>query len=101
MFDALARLADRRPGRVGLFAIAFFLLAGAVGGGVADHLDPYGADDPTTETVEAREQLEDAGYRIPGVLVVFEDAPVAKPSTRRRVGGARTRAARPTETSPR
>jgi uncharacterized membrane protein YdfJ with MMPL/SSD domain len=85
MFDALARLADRRARRVGLFAIAFFLLAGALGGGVAERLDPYGADDPSTEAVESREQLEDAGNRIPAVLVVVENAPVAQPSTRRRV----------------
>jgi hypothetical protein len=57
MFDALARLADRRARRVGLFAIAFFLLAGALGGSVADRLDPYGADDPGTEAVQAREAL--------------------------------------------
>ena len=85
MFDALARLADRRPGRVGLLAIAFFLLAGALGGSVADRLDPYGADDPSTEAVEAREQLQDAGLRIPAVIVVVEDAPVAEPATRGRI----------------
>jgi uncharacterized membrane protein YdfJ with MMPL/SSD domain len=85
MFDSLARLADRRPGRVGLLAIAFFLLAGALGGSVADRLDPYGADDPSTEAVEAKEQLQDAGNRIPAVLVVVEDAPVAQPATRKRI----------------
>jgi uncharacterized membrane protein YdfJ with MMPL/SSD domain len=85
MFDALARLADRRARRVGLLAIAFFLLAGALGGSVAERLDPYGADDPATETVEAREQLQDAGLRVPGVIVVVDDAPVAAPSTRTRI----------------
>jgi uncharacterized membrane protein YdfJ with MMPL/SSD domain len=85
MFDALARLADRRARRVGLLAIAFFLLAGALGGSVADRLDPYGADDPETETVEARKQLQDAGLRVPGVIVVVDDAPVAAPATRTRI----------------
>jgi uncharacterized membrane protein YdfJ with MMPL/SSD domain len=85
MFDSLARLADRRARRIGLLAIAFFLLAGALGGSVADRLDPYGADDPTTESVKARDQLQDAGHRIPGVLVLVEDAPVAEAATRRRV----------------
>jgi uncharacterized membrane protein YdfJ with MMPL/SSD domain len=85
MFDALARLADRRPRRIGLFAIVFFLFAGALGGSVADRLDPYGADDPATETVQSREQLQDAGHRIPGAIVVIEDAPVAKPATKARV----------------
>ncbi|MGC1851362.1 MAG: MMPL family transporter [Solirubrobacterales bacterium] len=85
MFDSLARLADRRARRVGLLAIAFFLLAGALGGSVADRLDPYGADDPGTEAVEAREQLQDAGHRIPAVLVVVEDAPVSQAATQRRI----------------
>jgi uncharacterized membrane protein YdfJ with MMPL/SSD domain len=86
MFDALARLADRRARRVGLIAIVFFVAAGAIGGGVASRLDPYGADDPATETVKARERLQDAGLRFPSVLAVLSDAPVAKPSTRARVG---------------
>jgi RND superfamily putative drug exporter len=85
MFDSLARLADRRARRVGLLAIAFFLLAGALGGSVAERLDPYGADDPATEAVEAREQLRDAGLRVPAVIVVVDDAPVAQASTRRRL----------------
>ena len=95
MFDSLARLADRRARRVGLLAIAFFLLAGALGGSVADRLDPYGADDPSTEAVEAREQLQDAGHRIPGVLVLVDDAPVAKAVDPPPDRGARRRAARP------
>ncbi|HET6570941.1 MAG TPA: MMPL family transporter [Solirubrobacterales bacterium] len=87
MFDSLARLADRRPRRVGPIAIAFFLLAGALGGSVASRLDPYGAEDPATETVKAKEQLENAGLREPGVLVVVRDAPIASPATRRRLAG--------------
>ncbi len=85
MFDALARLANRRARRVGLFAIVFFLAAGALGGSVAERLDPYGADDPDTEAVQAREALQDAGFRGPGVIVVVDDAPVAKPATRNRI----------------
>src|SRR5689334_25148834 len=85
MFDSLARLANSRAKRVGLLAIVFFLLAGAVGGSVADRLDPYGADDPSTETVQARERLQDAGLRVPAVIAVVEDAPVADPATRPRI----------------
>ncbi len=85
MFDALARFADGNARRIGIFAIAFFLVAGAIGGSVADRLDPYGADDPATETVEAREQLQEAGLRAPAVIAVIENAPVAKPATRTRV----------------
>jgi uncharacterized membrane protein YdfJ with MMPL/SSD domain len=85
MFDALAHFADGNARRIGLFAIVFFLLAGAIGGSVADRLDPYGADDPSTETVEARERLQEAGLRGPAVIAVVENAPVAKPATRARV----------------
>jgi len=85
MFDALARFADGNARRIGIFAILFFLLAGAVGGSVADRLDPYGADDPATETVQAKERLQDAGLRPPAVVAVVEDAPVAEASTRVRV----------------
>jgi uncharacterized membrane protein YdfJ with MMPL/SSD domain len=85
MFDALARLADRRARRVVLLAIALFLVAGALGGSVASRLDPYGADDPATDSVKARQRLEDAGLRVPAVIVVVEDGPVAAASTRRRV----------------
>ncbi len=85
MFDALARFADGNARRIGIAAVAFFLLAGALGGGVADRLDPYGADDPATETVQAKERLHDAGLREPAVIAVVEDAPVAKAATRERV----------------
>jgi uncharacterized membrane protein YdfJ with MMPL/SSD domain len=85
MFDALARFANGNARRIGIFAILFFLLAGAVGGSVASRLDPYGADDPATETVKAKEQLQDAGLRVPAVLAVVENAPVAKASSRARV----------------
>jgi len=85
MFDALARLADSHPRRVALFALAFFLIAGALGGSVADRLDPYGADDPQTEAVEARKQLQAAGLRVPGVIIVIDEAPLAEPATRARV----------------
>jgi len=85
MFDALARLADGRARRAGLLAVVFFLLAGALGGSVADRLDPYGAEDPDTEAVKAREALQDAGHRVPGAIVVVRDAPVDTPAGRARV----------------
>src|SRR6185295_14268579 len=85
MFDYLARLANGKAKRVALLALAFFLLAGAVGGGVADRLDPYGADDPATETVQAMDRLEEACLRIPAVIAVVENAPVTSPATRLRV----------------
>jgi RND superfamily putative drug exporter len=85
MFDSLARFADGNARRIGTAAILFFLLAGAIGGSVASRLDPYGADDPATETVQAREQLQDAGLRAPAVIAIVEHAPLANASTRARV----------------
>jgi uncharacterized membrane protein YdfJ with MMPL/SSD domain len=85
MFDFLARLANGSARRVALLALGFFVLAGALGGSVASRLDPYGADDPGTETVRAMDRLEQAGLRVPAVVAVVEDAPVAAPGTRRRV----------------
>jgi RND superfamily putative drug exporter len=85
MFDALARLANRRAKRVVLVAAVFFLVAGALGGSVADRLDPYGADDPATETVKATKLLEENGYRSIGVVVLFEDADVRTAATKARV----------------
>ena len=48
MLDGLARFVYRRRGWVAIGAVVFFLGAGAIGGSVANHLDPYGADDPAT-----------------------------------------------------
>lgn len=84
MFDALARLADRRPRRIALLAVAFFALAGMLGGSVAERLDPYGADDPETEAVEARKAVQAAGFHGPGAVVVIRDAPVRTPAGRAR-----------------
>jgi RND superfamily putative drug exporter len=85
MFDALARLANRRARWVVVVAVIFSLAAGAIGAGVADRLDPYGADDPNTESVQAEERLEDAGYRSTGVVVLIEDVDVESRAGRERV----------------
>ena len=85
MFDALARLAQRHRLAVVLTAVILFGAAGAVGGSVAERLDPYGADDPDTESVIADEKLEEAGFRDAGVIVLVEDAPVSTAAGRERV----------------
>jgi uncharacterized membrane protein YdfJ with MMPL/SSD domain len=73
VIERLARLANRRARRTLLLAGVFFLIAGALGAGVADRLDPYGAEDPDTESVIADQRLEDAGYRETGVVVLIGD----------------------------
>ncbi|HTT93068.1 MAG TPA: MMPL family transporter [Solirubrobacterales bacterium] len=85
MFAALARLAQRHARTVVIVAVLFAVAAAALGGGVAKRLDPYGAEDPATESVKAQDQLEEAGYRFPDVVALVEHAPVARPATRARV----------------
>ncbi len=85
MFAALARLAQRHARTVVIVAVLFAIAAAALGGGVANRLDPYGAEDPATESVKAQDQLEEAGYRGPEVVALVEHAPVASPATRARV----------------
>jgi RND superfamily putative drug exporter len=67
---ALADLAASRPKRVLALAALFFILAGALGGSVAQRLYPYGADDKTTESVQARDRLERATGLHPGIGIV-------------------------------
>jgi len=85
MMERLARLADRRAKRVLLFAAISFAVAGALGAGVPDRLDPYGADDPGTESVIADQMLENAGFRGTGVVVLVEGIDARLPAARRRI----------------
>jgi uncharacterized membrane protein YdfJ with MMPL/SSD domain len=85
MFDALARLANGSAKRVVIAGAILFVLAGAIGGSVADHLDPYGADDPATETVKARHLLEDNGHRETSLVVLFRGLDTASPAAKQRV----------------
>ncbi|MEK6328358.1 MAG: MMPL family transporter [Actinomycetota bacterium] len=85
MLDSLARFIYRRRRFVAVGGAVFFILAGAIGGSVASHLDPYGADDPATESVKAEDLLQGHGFREAGVIVLVKDAPVGNPGTRARV----------------
>ena len=85
MMEYLARLAERRAKRVLTIAAAFFALAAALGAGVADRLDPFGADDPDTESVIADERLEQAGFRQTGVVVLVQHLDIRSTEGRSRV----------------
>lgn len=85
MFDALSRLHSRRPGRVALVGLLVAVACAVLGGGVAEDLGPYGADDPGTDSVAADRLLERAAGVDP------EAGLVALVSTD---GGPRTAAAR-------
>jgi RND superfamily putative drug exporter len=90
MFNGLAELAQRRGKVVVIAAVLMFGAAGAIGGSVADHLDPYGNDDPDTESVIASDRMETAGFRDASVVVLIEDTPVAQPAGRQRVAAITT-----------
>ena len=74
MFDLLARLASSRPRRVVGVAVVVAVLAGAFGGGVAQELGPYGADDPRDDSVRSDKRLEAAlGYDPAAALIAVVD----------------------------
>jgi uncharacterized membrane protein YdfJ with MMPL/SSD domain len=70
MTERLARLVDQRARWIVIVAAAFFVLAGAFGAGVASRLDPFGVDDPATESVIADQRLEQSGFRDTSVVVL-------------------------------
>src|SRR5215212_3639981 len=74
MFVRFAELAHGHRVAVVVASVLFFAVAGALGAGVADRLDPYGDDDPASESVRATEHLEAAGYRGTDVIVLIEGA---------------------------
>src|SRR4051812_40367485 len=85
MLDSLARFVYRRRRLVAVGAVVFFVVAGGFGGSVASHLDPYGADDPATESVKADDLLQAHGYRPTSVIVLIQNVPVDEPHAKQRV----------------
>jgi uncharacterized membrane protein YdfJ with MMPL/SSD domain len=89
MFTRLANLAQRRPRRVIALAVACAVAAGSFGGSVADHLDPYGADDPASESIRADDRMTAAtGIDAEAGVVALVDtgAPVRSADARAKVG---------------
>jgi uncharacterized membrane protein YdfJ with MMPL/SSD domain len=85
MFNSLASLAQRHGRRTVIFAAVFFVIAGALGGGVASKLAPYGDDDPATESVKAADRLDEDGYRDPSVIVLFQGISLTSPAGQQKV----------------
>jgi uncharacterized membrane protein YdfJ with MMPL/SSD domain len=85
MFNSLASLAQNHGRRTAIFAVAFFLVAGALGGGVASKLAPYGADDPATQSVKANDRLDEDGYRDPSIVVLFQNTSPTSAAGRQRI----------------
>ena len=87
MLDALARLTTRHPRRVVAAALLLVVLAAAGSASVADRLDPYAAEDPSTESVRADALLERAGVGagVDIVALVATPAGAESPAGRARV----------------
>jgi hypothetical protein len=99
MIERLARAVHRRSNGIVAVGVVFVVVAGALGAGVASRLDPFGADDPATESVIAQHRLEAAGFRPTGVVVLSATSTCAPPTGARGSPGWRV-ACRPSATSP-
>ncbi len=97
MLRFLARLAESRGKAVLVASVLLFAAAGMLGSGVAERLDPYGAEDPDTESVKASERLESAGYAETEVVVLVRGVDVRSPQGARRVESVRKKVARDQE----
>ena len=77
MLDKLALLVHARARVFAIAAAVGFVVAGALGAGVNQRLDPYDARDASTESAIAGAQLERAGYYGTDVVVLVHDAPAS------------------------
>src|SRR6478672_2199435 len=87
MLANLATFIHANGRRVLLVAVLVTAIAGAFGFGVAKHMSPYGADDPTTQSVQAAKRFEAAaGRKIdPGIVAIVSAGSVRTPTVQRRV----------------
>ena len=85
MLRRVAEVVDRRARAVVVLAVVLFVVAGAAGAGVASRLDPFGADDPASESVIADQRLEHAGFRETGVVVLVRHVDARSSRGRERI----------------
>ena len=94
MLQALANIVTRRARTVLVAALAVSVLAGVLGAGVASRLDPYGADDPATESVQADNRLAAAGFQSLGAIALLRGVDVSSPGTKQRLESLASRIAK-------
>src|SRR5919106_1500702 len=71
MLTRFARLSTRHARAVVIAAVLVFAVAGAIGGGVADHLTSGGFEDPSSESSRAEEALaEEFDTGVPNLLLL-------------------------------
>jgi uncharacterized membrane protein YdfJ with MMPL/SSD domain len=81
VLDGVATLVTRRPGWIAVAAAMLGIVALVFGAGVAKSLAPFGFDDPSTESVKARETIERAAGYDPDLVLTA----IVRPFTRRNV----------------
>jgi uncharacterized membrane protein YdfJ with MMPL/SSD domain len=89
MFQKFATFAYSNRRRVLFVAAIAAAIAAAFGAGVSSRLSPYGADDPATQSVQAKDRYQAAtGRQIdPGVIALVSSGDVRSPAARQRVEG--------------
>jgi putative drug exporter of the RND superfamily len=87
MLSRLATFVYSNRRRVLFVAVIGVVIAGVFGAGVSSHLSPYGADDPATQSVQAKNRFQAAtGRQIdPGVVALVSTGEVRSPAARERV----------------
>ena len=87
MLSRLANFLYSNRRRVLMVAVVGAAIAGVFGAGVSSHLSPYGADDPTTQSVQATNRFQAAtGRQIdPGVVALVSSGDVHSAAARQRV----------------
>lgn len=88
MFGKLATFAQANGRRMLFVAVIGAVIAAVFGSGVAKRMSPYGAEDPSTQSVQAKSRYEAATGRQmdPGVIALVNSGPVHTASAARRVG---------------
>src|ERR1041385_760308 len=74
--------------RVLAVAVVAAAIAGTFGASVAKHMSPYGADDPASQSVQAKQRFEHAAGRQidAGVVALGRAGEVSAPAAKARVG---------------
>jgi RND superfamily putative drug exporter len=87
MFEKLATFLHSNRRRVLFAAVLGVAVAGAVGIGVAKRLSPYSAEDPATQSVQAKNRYQAAAGRQidPGVIALVDAGDIGTPAAERRV----------------
>jgi uncharacterized membrane protein YdfJ with MMPL/SSD domain len=87
MLSNLASFIHANRRRVLLVAVLASAVAGAFGFSVANHMSPYGAEDPATQSVQATNRFEDAAHRKidPGIVAIVSAGEIHGSAARQRV----------------